>query len=137
MSLVLRNWEPFNLLKEFNDSFIDNRVDSPWSPSVNIAENEDGYLLTAELPGVNKEDIDIDLKDNTLTLKGEKKAEKKEEKENYIRVERSYGKFKRSFYVSDDIDVSKVDANFKDGILRVKLVKKEEAKPKQIKVEVK
>ena len=137
MSLVLRNWEPFNLLKEFNDSFIDNRVDSPWSPSVNIAENEDGYLLTAELPGVNKEDIDIDLKDNTLTLKGEKKAEKKEEKENYIRVERSYGKFKRSFYVSDDIDVSKVDANFKDGILRIKLVKKEEAKPKQIKVEVK
>ena len=94
-------------------------------------------MLTAELPGVNKEDIDIDLKDNTLTLKGEKKAEKKEEKENYIRVERSYGKFKRSFYVSDDIDVSKVDANFKDGILRIKLVKKEEAKPKQIKVEVK
>ena len=137
MSLVLRNWEPFNLLKEFNDSFIDNRVDSPWSPSVNIAENEDGYLLTAELPGVNKEDIDIDLKDNTLTLKGEKKAEKKEEKENYIRVERSYGKFKRSFYVSDDIDVSKVDANFKDGVLKIKLVKKEEAKPKQIKVEVK
>ena len=137
MSLVLRNWEPFNLLREFNDSFIDRGTDSPWSPTVNISENEDGYLLTAELPGVNKEDIDIDLKDNTLTLKGEKKAEKKEEKENYIRVESSYGKFERSFYVSDDIDVSKVDANFKDGVLRIKLVKKEEAKPKQIKVEVK
>jgi len=137
MSLVLRNWEPFNLLREFNNSFNDYEADSPWSPSVNISENEDGYLLTAELPGVNKEDIDIDLKDDKLTIKGEKKAEKKEEKENYIRVERNYGKFERSFYISDDIDISKVDANFKDGVLKIKLVKKEEAKPKQVKVEVK
>ena len=137
MSLVLRNWEPFNLLKEFNDSFFDKRSDSPWSPRVNISENEDGYVLTAELPGVKKEDIDIDLKDNTLTIKGEKKAEKKEEKDNYIRVESSYGKFERSFYVSDDIDISKADANFKDGVLKIELKRKEEAKPKQIKVEVK
>jgi HSP20 family protein len=137
MSLVLRNWEPFNLLREFDKSFFDNRAGSPWSPTVNISENEDGYVLKAELPGVSKEDIDIDLKDNTLTLKGEKKAEKKEEKENYIRVESSYGKFERSFYLSDDIDISKADANFKDGVLRIALKKKEEAKPKQIKVEVK
>ena len=137
MSLVLRNWEPFNLLREFDRNFFDNRTDSPWSPSVNISESEDGYVITAELPGINKEDIDIDLKDNTLTLKGEKKAEKKEEKENYIRVERSYGKFQRRFHISDDIDISKVDANFKDGVLRIDLKKKEEAKPKQVKVEVK
>ena len=137
MSLVLRNWEPFNLLKEFNDSFFDKRVDAPWSPRVNISENEGGYVLTAELPGVKKEDIDIDLKDNTLTIKGERKAEKKEEKDQYIRVESSYGKFERSFYVSDDIDISKADANFKDGVLKIDLKRKEEAKPKQIKVEVK
>ena len=137
MSLVLRNWEPFNLLKEFNDSFFDKNVDSGWSPRVNITENENGYVITAELPGVSKEDIDIDLKDNTLTLKGEKKAEKREEKENYIRVESRYGKFQRRFYLSDDVDISKADANFKDGVLKIDLKKKEEAKPKQIKVEVK
>ena len=137
MSLVLRNWEPFSLLREFNDSLYYDRDGSAWSPTVNISENEDGYVLTAELPGVKKEDIDIDLKDNTLTLKGEKKAEKKEEKENYIRVESSYGKFERSFSISDDIDISNVDASFKDGVLRIALKKKEEAKPKQIKVEVK
>ena len=137
MSLVLRNWEPFNLLKEFNNSFFDRSEDSGWSPRVNIAENEDGYVITAELPGVSKDDIDIDLKDNTLTLKGEKKVESKEEKENYIRVESSYGKFQRRFYLSDDVDISKADANFKDGVLRIDLKKKEEAKPKQVKVEVK
>ena len=137
MSLVLRNWEPFDLLREFNDSLYHRRDSSAWSPTVNISESEDGYVLTAELPGVKKEDIDIDVKDRTLTLKGEKMNESKKEKENYIRVESSYGKFERSFSVSDDIDISKVDASFKDGVLRIALKKKEEAKPKQIKVEVK
>jgi HSP20 family protein len=104
---------------------------------VNIVENEKGYTISAELPGVSKDDIDIDLKDNTLSIKGEKKVETKDEKENYIRVESSYGKFERSFNVSDDIDRNSVNASFKDGVLTLVLNKKEESKPKQIKVEVK
>ncbi len=137
MSLVLRNWEPYNLLREF-DNVLSNRVqDGIWSPKVNIVENEKGYTISAELPGVSKDDIDIDLKDNTLSIKGEKKVEAKDEKENYIRVESSYGKFERSFNVSDDIDRNSVNASFKDGVLTLVLNKKEESKPKQIKVEVK
>ena len=137
MSLVLRNWEPYNLLREF-DNVLRNRVqDGIWSPKVNIVENEKGYTISAELPGVSKDDIDIDLKDNTLSIKGEKKVESKDEKENYIRVESSYGKFERSFNVSDDIDRNSVNASFKDGVLTLVLNKKEESKPKQIKVEVK
>jgi len=137
MSLVLRNWEPFNLLREF-DNVLRNRVqDGIWSPKVNIVENEKGYTISAELPGVSKDDIDIDLKDNTLSIKGEKKVETKDETENYIRVESSYGKFERSFNVSDDIDRNSVNASFKDGVLTLVLNKKEESKPKQIKVEVK
>lgn len=137
MSLVLRNWEPYNLLREF-DNVLSNRVrDGIWSPKVNIVENEKGYTISAELPGVSKDDIDIDLKDNTLSIKGEKKVESKDEKENYIRVESSYGKFERSFNVSDDIDRNSVNASFKDGVLTLVLNKKEESRPKQIKVEVK
>ena len=137
MSLVLRNWEPYNLLREF-DNVLSNRVqDGIWSPKVNIVENEKGYTISAELPGVSKDDIDIDLKDNTLSIKGEKKVETKDETENYIRVESSYGKFERSFNVSDDIDRNSVNASFKDGVLTLVLNKKEESKPKQIKVEVK
>lgn len=137
MSLVLRNFEPFNLLREFDTAFRGGSADDTvWSPRVNIVENEQGYSISAELPGVSKEDIDIDLKDNTLSISGEKKAESKEENDNFIRVESSYGKFERSFHVSDDIDVNNVNASFKDGVLKVELRKKEEAKPKQIKVEV-
>ncbi len=137
MSLVLRNWEPYNLFREF-DNVLRNRVqDGIWSPKVNIVENEKGYTISAELPGVSKDDIDIDLKDNTLSIKGEKKVEAKDEKENYIRVESSYGKFERSFNVSDDIDRNSVNASFKDGVLTLVLNKKEESRPKQIKVEVK
>lgn len=137
MSLVLRNWEPFNLLREFDTAFKGRLDDSGWSPRVNIVENEKGYTISAELPGVSKDDIDIDLKDNTLSIRGEKKAEKREENENYIRVESSYGKFERSFHISDDVDKDSVNASFKDGVLKVELKKKEEVQPKQIKVEVK
>jgi len=137
MSLVLRNWEPYNLLRDF-DNVLSTRVeDGVWSPKVNIVENDSGYSISAELPGVSKEDIDIDLKENTLSIKGERKAETRDEKENYIRVESSYGKFERSFHVSEDIDRNSVNATFKDGVLKLDLKKKEESRPKQIKVEVK
>jgi len=136
MSLVLRNWEPFNLLREFDTAFSNRVEDGVWSPKVNVVENENGYIISAELPGVSKENIDIDLRENTLSIKGEKNVETKDEKENYIRVESSYGKFERSFNISEDIDRNSINASFKNGVLRVELKKKEESKPKHIKVEV-
>ena len=142
MKYGLSLWEPFNVLKEFNDKFgnvLD--VDSDpekrsWSPKINVVENEKNYVVTAEIPGVDKDKIDIDIKDNTLTIKGEKSFEKKEEKDNYLRVERSYGKFQRSFYLDEHVDREKINAKYKDGVLEITLPKKEEATPKKIEVKV-
>jgi len=108
-----------------------------WAPAVDIHESEEGFSVTADLPGVNKEDIKIDLKNNTLTISGEKKFEEKTPKENYIRIERSYGKFVRSFSMPNNIDSGKIKATFKDGTLELIIPKKEEAKPKQITIDVK
>lgn len=107
-----------------------------WAPAVDIHESENGFTVTADLPGVNKEDIKIDLKDNTLTISGEKKFEEKTPKENYIRIERSYGNFVRSFSMPNNIDSGKIKATFKDGTLELNIPKKEEAKPKQITIDV-
>jgi HSP20 family protein len=107
-----------------------------WAPAVDIHETGDGFVVRADLPGVKKDDIQIDLKDNTLTLKGEKKFEEKVSKDNYIRVERSYGSFVRSFALPQNVDVEKIKASYKDGVLELTLPKKEEAKPKQIRVEI-
>lgn len=129
-------WEPFEALRRFNESFFDTNTESVWTPRVNITENEKNYEISAELPGIDKDDVKVDLKDNKLTIKGEKKLESKDEKENYIRVERSYGSFERSFYLNSDVDVTKLNASFKDGVLNVLLPKKEEAQPKEINIEV-
>lgn len=107
-----------------------------WAPAVDIHETEDSFVVKADLPGVNKDDIQIDLNDNTITFKGERKFENKVSKDNYIRVERSYGTFVRSFTLPQNVDAEKIKAAYKDGVLELTLPKKEEAKPKQIKVEV-
>ena len=108
-----------------------------WAPAVDIHETDDGFMVTADLPGVKKEDIEIDLKDSTLTIKGEKKFEEKAPKENYIRIERSYGKFIRSFSLPNNIDSEKIKATFNNGTLELNIPKKEDAKPKQITIDVK
>jgi len=134
----LRVWEPFRRVAPFYADFdkLANEAEGTWHPSVDISENENAFVLKAELPGVNREDINIDINHKTLTLKGEKKFEEKTEKENYVRVERSYGSFSRTFALSDKVDTENVKASYKDGVLEVTLPKKEEAKPKEIKVEV-
>lgn len=141
----LRVWEPFRHFKPFYADF-DNWTEeaknfSPtaqgtWHPSVDVYENEDSYVLKADLPGVSKEDIKIDINNNALTLKGEKKFEEKAEKDNYVRIERSYGSFSRTFALSDKVDTENIKAAYKDGVLEVTLPKKAEAKPREIKVEV-
>ena len=108
-----------------------------WAPAVDIHETDDGFVVTADLPGIKKEDIEIDLKDSTLTIKGEKKFKEKAPKENYIRIERSYGKFIRSFSLPNNIDSEKIKATFKNGTLELGIPKKEETKPRQITIDVK
>jgi HSP20 family protein len=105
-----------------------------WAPDVDIAENPDSYEIHAELPGMREEDINITLNNNVLTVSGEKKREVKEEKDNFVRVERSYGKFERSFSLPNNITAERVAANYSDGVLKITLPKAEEAKSRTIKV---
>ncbi len=145
----LNVWKPFGGFRPFYrdlDKFIgdfDHEAQTSeelstenWAPKVDVYQTDDSYVLNAELPGLSKEEISIDVNDNTLTLKGEKKFEEKVEKENYIRVERSYGTFTRSFVLSDNANTEGIKANYKDGVLEVTIPKKEEAKPKEIKVDI-
>ena len=110
----------------------------PWTPAVDILETENELIVKAEVPGVTEKDIDIQIVDGTLVLKGERKfeEEKKDEKSGYHRIERSYGAFARYFSLPDTIDPEKVKADYKHGVLTVTLAKKEVAKPKQIKVAI-
>ena len=109
----------------------------PWSPSVDILETENELVLKADLPDVKLEDIEVRVENQTLTLKGERKFEKDEAAKGYHRMERSYGTFVRSFTVPTSVDAAKVAAEYKNGVLTVKLPKKEAAKPRQVKIEVK
>lgn len=105
-----------------------------WAPNVDIAENPDSYEIHAELPGMREEDINLTLNNNILTISGEKKREVQEEKDNFVRVERSYGKFERSFSLPNNILGDRVSANYSDGVLKITLPKAEEAKSRTIKV---
>jgi len=107
-----------------------------WAPPVDIYENGDSLVLKAELPGIDPDDVEIRVEDNTLYLKGERKFEKEVKEQNYHRVERSYGTFTRTFSLPNSIDADKVAANYKDGVLTLTMPKKEEAKPKTIKINV-
>jgi HSP20 family protein len=105
-----------------------------WSPNVDIFENKDQIVIEAELPGLRPEDVDISIENNVLTIHGERKFEKKDETDNYLRVERSYGSFTRSFTLPPTVSSENVDAVFENGLLRLTLAKREEAKPKKIEI---
>lgn len=107
-----------------------------WSPLVDITEDEKEYLINAELPEVKKEDVKLTIRDNVLSISGERKYEKEEKGKKYHRMERAYGSFMRSFALPEDADGSKVSAEYKDGVLKVHLPKSEKAKPKAIEVKV-
>ncbi|MGE5663601.1 MAG: Hsp20/alpha crystallin family protein [Deltaproteobacteria bacterium] len=106
-----------------------------WSPAVDVYESGDDIVVKAEVPGVGRDDIGVEVKDGMLTLKGERKFEK-EQKENYHRIERSYGTFVRSFGLPASVDPEKVRAALKDGVLEVRIGKKEQAKPRKVQVAV-
>jgi len=128
-------------LRVFQDSI--NRLFSedggktrPWAPAVDIMETENELVLKADIPGVELKDIDIQLENGTLTLKGERKYEKEEKNKGFHRMERSYGSFVRYFTVPETVDAEHVHANYEAGVLTVTLPKKEVAKPKTIKVQI-
>jgi HSP20 family protein len=108
-----------------------------WSPAVDVAEHDDEYTVKVELPGVNKDDVKITVKENVLTIQGEKKQEKEIKDSEYRRIERSYGSFQRSFTLPSSLKADKIDASFKDGVLQITVPKTEEVKVKQIEVKVK
>ncbi len=107
-----------------------------WKPAVDIAESAEEFVANVELPGVDKNDIKITMQENVLTIRGEKAQEKNEKDANYHRVERFYGSFQRSFELPGNVRNDKIDAEYKDGILTIRLPKAEEAKAKQIDVKV-
>ena len=113
------------------------RTARPWSPSVDILENENSLVLRADLPDLKLADIEVRVENQTLTIKGERKFEKEENVKGYHRIERSYGSFVRSFAIPTTVEPDKVAADYKNGVLTIRLPIKEAAKPRQVKVEVK
>lgn len=107
-----------------------------WIPPVDVFETPESIVLKADLPDVNKDELDISIENNTLTIKGERKMEKEVKEKNFFRCERSYGTFSRSFTLPPTVAAEKVEASFENGVLTLTLPKREESKPKQIKVKV-
>lgn len=105
-----------------------------WMPNVDIFETKDAICVRAELPGVKKDDVHVEVKEGVLTLRGDRRFEKEVKEENYHRIERSYGTFHRSFTLPSSVEAEKVSARMKDGVLEVDLPKKEQAKPRKINV---
>jgi HSP20 family protein len=107
-----------------------------WAPAVDIYEGEHELVVKADLPDVKPEELDIRVENNILTIRGERKFEKKVDEKNYLRVERAYGSFARSFTLANTVNAEAIKADYKDGVLTLSIPKREEAKPKQIKVNV-
>jgi HSP20 family protein len=126
-----------NAMKDFLRGFGGPMSNREVFPVADVKEDENKYTITLETPGIDKKDIKITMKDSSLLIEGKKKEEKKEENESYLRVERSYGNFRRVFNFDSQLDSKKVNAEFKDGILTVTLPKTEKEKPKEIDIKVK
>ncbi len=146
---VLTRWEPFRefatlqdrMNRLFRESFNDVGRDeslttSTFSPAVDVYEDQHRVMLKIEVPGIEEKDIDVRVENNTLTVHGERKIEKEEKEENYLRVERQYGNFTRTFTLPTTLDTDNVSATYDKGVLKITLAKKAEAQPKQIKVNV-
>ena len=144
---TLSRWEPFRgvgslqeqinrVFDEVGGSTTDESALSTWVPAVDIYETEHELVVKADLPDVDPKDLDIRVENNLLTIRGERKFEKKVSEENYLRIERSYGMFSRSFSLSNTVSAEAIKADYQNGVLTLTIPKREEAKPKQIKVNV-
>jgi HSP20 family protein len=131
---VSRLFEDFFNDFPFSSSVFENREN--WMPSVDILEKDGNLILRAELPGMSEKQIELKLEGNTLTLKGERKMEKEDDKTNYHRVESFYGSFTRSFRLPDTVDADKISADYKNGVLTVTIPQRPEVRPREIPVTV-
>ena len=145
--MTITRYDPFrdlrNLQEEVNRLFTGNVgrtfddegiARGSWSPSVDIYENKEQIVLEAELPGMNREDFDLTVENNVITLRGERRFEKKEDTDNYHRVERAYGSFTRSFTLPNTVSGDGAAADYRNGVLRVTLPKREETKARRIEI---
>ena len=144
---TIAHLEPFrgisNLQNQFNRIFNDSLRNQPdesalttWAPAVDIYETPNELVVKADLPDVNEKDIDVRVENNLLTIRGERKFEKSVSEENYLRIERTYGAFSRSFSLPNTVNAEAIGAEYKNGVLTVTLPKREESKPRQVKVTV-
>jgi HSP20 family protein len=145
---TITRWEPFrgiSALQEqvnrlFDDKLFRGRSDdsalTSWVPAVDIYETENELVVKADLPDVDDKDLDVRIEDNTLTIRGERKFEQSVSEDNFLRVERAYGAFSRSFSLPNTVNADAIKAEYRNGVLNVHIPKREESKPKQIKVNV-
>ncbi len=147
--MAITRWDPFRdvlaLQNRMNSLFQDYTrgggdadvvTTASFVPPVDIYEDEHKIVLKLEVPGMKQEDFDVQVENNTLTIRGERKFEKEEKEENFHRIERRYGSFFRSFALPNTVDAGKINAGYDAGVLKISLTKREESKPKQIKVQV-
>ncbi len=133
-ALDLKN-EMDNIFRDFFEGYPQTR-ESNWAPQVDIHEDENSYVFTADLPGVKKEDIKLTTHNNTLSISGNKAIEREDKEKNYHRIERFSGTYERSFQLPTTADLEKVEAKYKDGVLEILVPKKEESKKKEIEVKI-
>ncbi len=148
----MTTWDPFRELQEIQNrlsgifgparsdggDIVESAVTADWTPAVDITEDDNEYLVTADLPDVGKDEVKVTVDKGVLTITGERKkeSEEKDEKKKYHRVERSYGRYERSFRLPEEVEDEKVDAKFKDGVLTVHLPKSGVAKQKRLEIKV-
>jgi HSP20 family protein len=145
--MAIIRWDPFRdmttLRERMNRLFEDmaasrgeekDLTTSSWAPAVDIYETENEVVLTAEIPGIEENDIEIKVEDNTLTLRGERKFEKETKEENYHRIERAYGSFFRSFTLPAFVDQDRIEAEHENGVLKIRMPKRAELKPRKVKI---
>lgn len=145
---TLTRWEPFRGISAFQDQMnrlfedtlhrgrADDSALTNWAPAVDIYETENELVVKADLPEVEEKDLDVRVEDNTLTIRGERKFEKSVSEDNFLRIERAYGTFSRSFSLPHAVNPDAIKAEYRNGVLHVHIPKREESKPKQIKVNV-
>ena len=138
--MSLSHFDPLANLRAFEDAFTrmlsEPQTNRPWTPAVDIYETENELVVQADLPDVNPQDLDIRVENNILTIRGERKFESKAHEDSYLRIERAYGSFSRSFSLANSVQSESIQADYHNGVLTLSLPKREEAKPKQIKVNV-
>lgn len=147
--MAVVKWDPFREMEEMMDRWYtaspvksllrrnEGLLSGDWMPSIDVKENKDAYMIKAELPGVEKEHVSVSYDNGVLTIKGEKKVEKEEKDDKTHHVECSYGSFLRSFTLPREVKSDQIEASFKDGVLKLKVPKSEESKPKQIDITIK